>query len=134
MSDAPSDALAEYFNLSARDLLSQVTEYLRRELKVPQYSEMFSEEMQFDAETESLFIENPLLEQKIGKLRNVMKLVAAKIEADHAIKVSFGVFEGIKSLAANEVKKYRGLRVLKDAKSSFIPSFETKDEETKDQR
>jgi len=115
-------------------LLQQVTDYLRKELKVPQYSEMFSEEMQFDAETAALFAANPKLEEKMNKLREIMKLTAAKIESDHAIKVSFGVFEGFKALSTNDVRNYRGLRVLKDVKSSFVPSFETKDEETKDQK
>ncbi len=102
-----------------------MTEYLRKELKVPQYSEMFSEEMQFESETEALFAENQNLEAKVNKLREVMKLTAAKIESDPGIKVSFGVFEGIKALAVNDVRRYRGLRVLKEVKSSFVPSFET---------
>jgi hypothetical protein len=115
--------------------MQQVTEYLRKELKVPQYSEMFSEEMQFESETEALFAEHPNLEEKINKLREVMKLTAAKIESDPSIKVSFGVFEGIKALAVNDVRRYRGLRVLKEVKSSFVPSFETlKDEELKSGR
>lgn len=71
-----------------------------------------------------MFLENPSLEEKIEKLKKVMGLVAKKIESDPEIKVSFGVFEGIKALAVSDVKKYRGLRVLKDAKSSFVPSFE----------
>jgi len=91
---------------------------------------MFSEEMQFESETEALFVEHPNLELKMKKLRKIMKLSAAKIESDPSIKVSFGVFEGLKALAVNNVRRYRGLRVLKEVKSSFIPSFETpKDEE-----
>ena len=65
---------------------------------------MFSEEMQFEGETKALFVENPSLESKISKLREVMKLTAAKIETDPNIKVSFGVFEGFKALAINDVK------------------------------
>lgn len=94
---------------------------------------MFSEEMQFESETEALFTENPTLEAKLSKLREVMKLTAAKIEADPGIKVSFGVFEGIKALAVSEVRKYRGLRTLKEVKSSFVPSFEPAKEIDADQ-
>jgi len=86
---------------------------------------MFSEEMEFEKATEALFNENPLLETKINKLRQVMQQTQLVIESDPSIKVSFGVFEGIKSLASNDVKKYRGLRVLKEVKSSFVPSFES---------
>ena len=54
-----------------------------------------------------------------------MQHTVALIENDPKIKVSFGVFDGLKSLAKNDVKKYRGLRVLKEVKSSFVPSFES---------
>lgn len=90
--------------------------------------------MQFESETEALFNENPALEAKMDKLRHVMQRIVLKIEADPGIKVSFGVFEGIKALAVSEVRRFRGLRVLKDVKSSFVPSFESKatEEETKE--
>ena len=55
-----------------------------------------------------------------------MQQIVLKIESDPCIKVSFGVFEGIKTLAVSEVRLFRGLRVLKDVKSSFVPSFESK--------
>jgi hypothetical protein len=45
------------------------------------------------------------------------------IKSHPDIKVSFGVFDGIKQLAENPVTNYRGLRVLQEIKSSFIPSF-----------
>ena len=45
------------------------------------------------------------------------------IASNPEIKVSFPVFEGIKSLAENDIRAYRGLRVLKEIKSSFVPSF-----------
>jgi len=57
-SDGGSE-MADYFNVYARDILQRVTDYLRKELKVPLYSEMFSEEMQFESETQALFNENP---------------------------------------------------------------------------
>ena len=85
---------------------------------------MFSEEMQFDSETEALFSENLNLESKMNKLKIILIETVQIIESDPKIKVSFGVFDGIKSLAKNDVKKYRGLRVLKEVKSSFVPSFE----------
>ena len=57
------------------------------------------------------------------KLKSILEAVLLVIERNSNIKVSFGVYDGIKSLAQNNVRLYRGLRVLKDVKSSFNPTF-----------
>ena len=58
-------------------------------------------------------------------------MLYAVIAKSEDIKVSFPVFEGIKSLAENDVRAYRGLRVLKEIKSSFVPSFGENTQELK---
>ena len=60
---------------------------------------------------------------KIGKLKEAVGKLYEVIASNPDIKVSFPVFEGIKSLAENDIRAYRGLRVLKEIKSSFVPSF-----------
>jgi len=130
-----ADAVHSYFTSKATfTLLQQVSEYLRKELKVPQYSFMFDDKEGFDKETEALFRENSALEPKIAKLKIVMENTLKIIELEHEIKVSFAVFDGIKSLATCPVQQYRGLRVLKEVKSSFIPSFGDDPEATEEKK
>lgn len=97
------DALETLYAFFSSDatlkLLKQVTDYLRKELKVPQYEFLFDDKEQFDQETEALFKENPSLEGKLNKLKQVLGYVRDVIECHKEIKVSFGVFDGIKSLA-----------------------------------
>ena len=56
-------------------ILQEVTEYLRKELKVPQYSYMFDNEEEFNAETKALFDESPVLEGKLVKLKSILEVV-----------------------------------------------------------
>ena len=96
-----------YLNSNSTFLLLQsVTDYLRKELEVPQYSGTFASEAEFAEDTERLFSESPdgRLEQKIGKIRSCLQELLRLIEAQEEIKVSFGAFEGIKSLADSEVR------------------------------
>jgi hypothetical protein len=53
---------------------------------------------------------------------------------DEEIRISYGVFQGFQQLAASPVTEYRSLKVLKEVKSSFDPSFpeETSNTEQKD--
>lgn len=51
--------------------------------------------------------------------------MSSSAEAD--IKMSFAVFESFATLAQQPVKLYRGLNVLKQAKSSFKPLFNDAD-------
>jgi len=99
---------------STFSLLQQITDYLRKELQVPQYSGVFDNEAEFAEDTERLFRESPAnrLETKILKVKNVLVLLHDTIEKTEEIKVSFSVFEGIKQLAHSDVREYRGLRVL----------------------
>lgn len=62
---------------------------------------MFSDEAEFIEDTARLFVESPgnRLEQKISKLKQSLELLLETIESSHNIRVSFSVFEGIKSLA-----------------------------------
>ena len=106
-------------------LLQRVTDYLRKELKVPKYSGMFSNEAEFVEDTERLFAESPKnrLETKISKIKSFLEQLYRTIEDSEGIRVSFSVFEGIKSLAESQVRDYRGLRVLQEIKSSFSATF-----------
>ena len=85
---------------------------------------MFEDQKEFDEDTERLFAESHgQLESKIGKLKEALVKLYEVVASNPEIKVSFPVFEGIKSLAENDIRAYRGLRVLKEIKSSFVPSF-----------
>ena len=73
--------MIEYFNLNSFDLLQSVVTYVRKQLKVPEYTQMFenNEEFKqedFDIETKQLFEENPLLLPKLEKLqKNIIQKI-----------------------------------------------------------
>ena len=52
-----------------------ISEYLRRELKVPEYSEMYDDREQLLEETSRLFTEQLGLEDKLGMLKAVILAV-----------------------------------------------------------
>jgi hypothetical protein len=62
--------MIKYFNENAYDLLFNIIVYLRRELKVPEYSLIFEQNQEFtksdfDNETQLIFKENPYLFDKL---------------------------------------------------------------------
>lgn len=59
--------------------LQTISEYLRRELKVPEYSEMYDDREQLLEETSRLFTEQSGLEGKLALLKTVIE--AASMEA-----------------------------------------------------
>jgi hypothetical protein len=76
---------------------------LRKELKVPKYSEMYLDKELFDHETEALFTENPLLASKLLEIKNVIRAVRDTIKQNEDVHVSFAVFESLNSLAEVDV-------------------------------
>merc|ERR1712173_162049 len=86
---------------------------------------MFSDEAEFVHDTERMFAESPgnRLEEKIAKIKSFLEQLYQTIDETEGIHVSFSVFEGIKSLAESPVRDYRGLRVLQEIKSSFVPNY-----------
>lgn len=57
--------MIDYFNSNAFDILQSILLYLRRELKIHEYSQMFEDneefkQADFDKETQQLFDDNPL--------------------------------------------------------------------------
>ena len=105
-------------------MLSTIKEYLRKELKVPLYSEMYDDKEQLLIETSALFVQNPGLEAKLCKLKTVLSRVRDVIKANEDVHVSFGVFETFNILTESSVKEYRLLECLKVQKFSFQPSFD----------
>ncbi|CDW76050.1 heat repeat-containing protein 6-like [Stylonychia lemnae] len=97
--------------------------YLRKELKIPQYSGMYDEEL-IRAETEQLFKDNSNLENKLIKIRSIISCLRDTIQNNEEVHVSFGVFDSLNSLADCQIKNYRLLEALKGVKSSFEPTFE----------
>jgi len=59
--------------------LKTISEYLRRELKIPEYSEMYDDREQLLEETSRLFTEQSGLEGKLSLLKTVIE--AASMEA-----------------------------------------------------
>lgn len=84
---------------------------------------MYDKEI-IEEETEKMFTDNPDLESKLNKLRNVLIKVRDTIKQNEEVHVSFGVFEAFNSFAEANVKEYRALETLKGVKSSFQPSFD----------
>jgi hypothetical protein len=105
-------------------MLSAIKDYLRKELKVPLYSEMYDDKELLARETEQLFESNPKLEGKLNKLRSAITKVRDAIKASEDVHVSFGVFEPINMLSEAHVREYRLLECLKVQKFSFQPSFD----------
>ena len=61
-------------------------------------------------------------------LKSVIELLLQIVELDAEITFSFVVFKGFTELGSKDVKAYRSLKVLKEVKSSFDPSFDEKEE------
>lgn len=72
-----------------------IVEYLRKELKVPEYSEMFDDKDLLKRETETLFLENPRLENKLEQIKTIVKCVRDTIKEVQDVHVSFGVYDTI---------------------------------------
>jgi len=66
--------MVDYFNKNAFDLLQSIILYLRKQLKVPEYKQIFEEDDEFhqedlQKETDLIFKENPLLLPKLEKMQ-----------------------------------------------------------------
>lgn len=57
-----SPEFKQYLDQNSNPLLLVICGYLRRELRMPKYSEMYDDKQLFDKETEDLFRERPDLE------------------------------------------------------------------------
>lgn len=123
--------MTAYFNEHALDLLQSVVQYLRRELKVPEYAQMFEFEEgdeftqeDFASETKQIFEDRPGLFPKLQKLQRsiIGKIYEIIQQEDSEVRVSFFVFESFAKLAKSDVlAEYRGLEMLRRTRS-FNPS------------
>lgn len=130
-SSAHQSTMAAYFNEHALDLLQSIIQYLRRELKVPEYAQMFEfqdgdefTQEDFAAETKQIFQDSPGLYPKLQKLQQFVigKIFEIIQQEDSEVRVSFFVFESFAKLAKSDVlTEYRGLEMLREARS-FNPS------------
>jgi hypothetical protein len=93
-----SPAFRTYLDQNSNPLLLVICAYLRRELRVPKYSEMYDDMLGFNKETEDLFRELPDLEAKLDKLKKITVKVS-NLCVENEIKISFGVFEAFKELS-----------------------------------
>ncbi len=100
----PCDEIRVFINQYSNHLLQRICDYLRKELKVPKYSEMFDDTEVFNRETEAIFFEKPELEAKLNKVKTLTEKVTSICESDPHVKVSFAVFESFKQLAKSSVK------------------------------
>ena len=71
-----------------------MTDYLRKALKVPQYSQVFESEADFQEDTTRLFKESQGLEERMNKLKFVLECLLQIFNKDDDIRVSFAVFKG----------------------------------------
>lgn len=123
--------MTAYFNEHALDLLQSIIQYLRRELKVPEYAQMFGVEdgeeftqEDFDSETKQIFSDRPGLSSKLQKLQRFIigKIFEIIQQEESEVRVSFFVFESFAKLAKSDVlTEYRGLEMLRETRS-FNPS------------
>ena len=83
-----------------------MTEYLRKELKVPQYSNMYENQQEFEEDTDRIFAESKdgYLATKITQIKEILTVLLSLIKTTPEIKVSFGVFDGIKQLAESDIR------------------------------
>lgn len=123
--------MTAYFNEHALDLLQSIVQYLRRELKVPEYAQMFEFEdgeeftqEDFDSETKQIFADRLGLSSKLQKLQRFIigKIFEIIQQEDSEVRVSFFVFESFAKLAKSDIiTEYRGLEMLRETRS-FNPS------------
>jgi hypothetical protein len=76
VSSGAESVLVDYLNSNSTFLLLQrVTDYLRKELKVPQYSGVFKDEAEFAEDTARMFAESPgnRLHTKISKIKSMLE-------------------------------------------------------------
>ena len=116
--------LKEFINAYGLTFLQTITDYLRKELKVPKYSEMYDDKEQLSKETESLFFANEKLEGKLEQIREVVSRVQNLIKESEDVHVSFGVYESLNQLSVSDVHDYRLLECLKIQRTSFMPFFD----------
>ena len=121
--------MVEYFNQNAFDLLQSIILYLRRQLKVPEYTLIFeaSEEFKkedFEKETDQLFEDQPALRPKLEKMqKQIICRIFDIIDMEGSeVRVSLLVYSSFKKLAMADVRtEYRLLEMLRAGKSSFDP-------------
>ena len=116
--------LKNFINGNCLAFLQTITEFLRKELKVPEYSELYDDKEQLLIETMALFEEQSNLEDKLNMLKSVIQVLRNAIKENEDVHVSFGVFESLNCLADTNVKEYRLLDCLKVQKTSFQASFD----------
>ena len=121
--------MIDYFNNNAFDILQSLLLYLRRELKIHEYSQMFEEneefkQKDFDQETKQLFEDNPHLIAKVEKIREaiILKIFQIIDQEGSEVRVSLHVYSSFKKLSNSDVRtEYRSLEMLR-VKSSFDPT------------
>ena len=122
------NTMLEYFNSNCYDLLQSITLYLQRQLKVPEYVQIFQENEEFNQadfanETNQMFAENPNLLPKLQRLQEkVIQRIFDIIDMEGSeVRVSLLVYSSFKQLATADIKtEYRALEILR-MKSSFVP-------------
>jgi predicted nuclease with TOPRIM domain len=124
MSSEYHNQLKEFINAYGLTFLQTITDYLRKELKVPKYSEMYDDKEQLAKETEALFSTNEKLEVKLEQIREVVSSVQNLIKECEDVHVSFGVYESLHQLSEAHVHDFRLLDCLKVQRTSFMPSFD----------
>jgi len=122
-SSSHQSLMIAYFNDNALDLLQSIIQYLRRELKVPEYAQMFEFEdgdeftrEDFAKETKQIFDDNPGLYPKLEKMQQCVigKIYEIIQQEDSEVRVSFFVFESFAKLAKSDIlTEYRGLEILR---------------------
>jgi len=91
--------MVEYFTNNCFDLLQSIIKYLHRELKIPEYSEMFETEdftaADFQAESVELFDKNPILLEKLEAMKErIIEKVFEIIDVEGSeVTVSLLVYE-----------------------------------------
>lgn len=121
--------MIEYFNINCFDLLQNINIYLRKQLRIPEYSQMFEDNEEFkqedfDKETMQIFSENPLLMTKLEKMqKNIIQKIFSIIDMEHSeVKVSLLVYSGFKTLSNTDIQsEWRSLEMLRETRSSFNP-------------
>ena len=121
--------MIQYFNNNCYDLMESIILYFRKQLKVPDYTQIFEDteefkQEDFDKETEQIFNDNPHLLPKLEKMKHqiIQKIFDIIDSEDSKVKVSLLVYSNFKKLVKADIRtEFRGLELLRQQKSSFVP-------------
>lgn len=118
----------KFLSENSHRLLKGVIEYLRKELKISDYSAMNDESSEaFDKDMHEEITHDAILRPKMEKLQQGIKKVVDLTKMGEHISVSFGVLDKLSMLVDTPVEQYRSLEILRTSRVAFSNAMEVSD-------